>query len=119
MDRQGQEEFLNVATARYRRPRLSPDGTRVAAEIVGDDGTSAIWVADATRGTLSRVTAGAGSSPVWTVEGQDVVFASQGDGEHGLFRQSADGTGAVERLVTIEGSAASPRAGNCPRMGAT
>ena len=112
VDRQGQEEFLNVAAARYWRPRLSPNGTRVAAEIVGDDGTSAIWVADATRGSLSRVTAGEASSPVWTADGQDVVFASQADGEPGFFRQSADGTGAVERLVTIEGSAASPRAGN-------
>ena len=109
VDRQGQEEFLNVAAARYTRPRISPDGTRVAAEIVGDDGTSAIWVADATRGTLSRVTAGEASSPVWTADGQQVVFASLGDGEPGLFRQSADGTGDVERLVTIE---ATVRAGN-------
>ncbi len=88
VDRQGQEEFLNVTAARYTRPRISPDGTRVAAEIVGDDGTSAIWVADAIRGTLSRVTAGEASSPVWTPDGQQVVFASLGDGEPGLFRQS-------------------------------
>ena len=81
-----------------------------SAEILGDDGTSAIWVADATRGTLGRVTAGAGSSPVWTADGQQVVFASPGDGEPGFFRQSADGTGAVERLVTLE--ARGLRAGN-------
>ena len=111
VDRQGQEEFLNVEAAEYLEPRLSPNGTRVAAEIVGADGTGAIWVADATRGTLGRVTAGAGSSPVWRADGQQVVFASQGDGEPGFFRQSADGTGAVERLVTTEATG-SPRAGN-------
>ena len=106
VDRQGQEEFLSVAAAQYERPRISPDGTRVAVEIVGDDGSSAVWVADATRGTLLRVTAGEASSPVWTADGQQVVFASlMGDGEPGLFRQSADGTGEVEPLVTIEGSA--------------
>ena len=110
VDRQGQEEFLNVESAQYVRPRLSPDGTRVAAEIVGADGAGAIWVADATRGTLGRVTAGAGSSPVWTADGQQVVFASPGDGEPGFFRQSADGTGAVDRLVTLE--AGGLRAGN-------
>ena len=112
VDRQGQEEFLNVESAQYVRPRLSPDGTRVAAEIAGADGAGAIWVADATRGTLGRVTAGAGSSPVWTADGQQVVFASPGDGEPGFFRQSADGTGAVERLVSIEATAGSLRAGN-------
>ena len=85
VDRQGQEEFLNVEAAEYLEPRLSPNGTRVAAEIVGADGTGAIWVADATRGTLVRVTAGAGSSPVWRADGQQVVFASQGDGEPGFF----------------------------------
>jgi len=111
VDRQGREEFLDVEARPYTRPRLSPDGTRVAVEIVGDDGTSSIWVADATRGTLGRVTAGEGSSPVWTSDGQQVVFASLGDGEPGLFRQSADGTGEVERLVNIEATR-SPRTGN-------
>ena len=41
-----------------------------------------------------------------------MVFASPGDGEPGFFRQSADGTGAVERLATIEATAGRPRAGN-------
>ena len=33
-----------------------------------------------------------------------MVFASSADGDPGLFRQSADGTGDIEHLVTIEGS---------------
>ena len=102
VDRRGQEELLDVEARPYRRPRLSPNGTRVVVEIVGDDGTGSIWVADATRGTLGRVTEGEGSSPVWTSDGQQLVFASMGDGEPGLFRQSADGTGEIERLVSIE-----------------
>ena len=105
VDHDGQEEFLDVPAAVYVRPRVSPEGTRVAAEI-DEGGTSSIWIADATRGTLSRVTSEAANdySPVWTPDGQQVVFTSDRDGELGFFRKSADGTGEVERLATMEGA---------------
>ena len=105
VDREGQQEFLDVPAAAYRRPRLSPEGTRVVAQIV-EGGTSSIWIADATRGTLSRVTSEAENytSPVWTPDGQQVVFTSDRDGGLGFFRKSSDGTGEVERLATIDGA---------------
>ena len=105
VDHDGQEEFLDVSAAAYDRPRVSPEGTRVAAEI-DEGGTSSIWTADAIRGTLSRVTSEAANdgSPVWTPDGQQVVFTSDRDGELGFFRKSADGTGEVERLATMEGA---------------
>ena len=73
---------------------------------IGEGGTSGIWIVDATRGTLSRVTSEAANDswPVWTPDGQQVVFTSARDGELGFFRKSADGTGDVERLATIEGA---------------
>ena len=84
---------------------MSPEGTRVVAQI-DEGGTSSIWIADATRGTLSRVTSEAAddTSPVWTPDGQQVVFASDRDGGLGFFRKSVDGTGEVEPLATIEGA---------------
>ena len=105
VDREGQKEFLDVPAAAYRRPRVSPEGTRVVAEI-DEGGTSSIWIADATRGTLSRVTSEAANdtSPVWTPDGQQVVFTSDRDGGLGFFRKSADGTGEVERLATMDGA---------------
>ena len=105
VDREGQQEALDVPAAAYERPRVSPEGTRVVAEI-DEGGTSSIWIADATRGTLSRVTSEAANdgSPVWTPDGQQVVFTSDRDGGLGFFRKSADGTGEVERLATIEGT---------------
>ena len=108
VDREGQQEALDVPAAAYVRPRVSPEGTRVVAQI-DEGGTSSIWIADATRGTLSRVTSEAAndSSPVWTPDGQQVVFTSDRDGARGLFRKSADGTGEVERLATMAG----PRTG--------
>ena len=71
VNREGQEEVLDVPAAAYVRPRVSPEGTRVVAEIDEEGGTSSIWIADATRGTLSRVTSEAAddTSPVWTPDG--------------------------------------------------
>ena len=98
-----QEEFLDTPAAAYIGPRVSPDGTQVAVRIGEGDG--AIWIADPNRGTLSRVTAeGTAAWPVWTPDGQHVVFTSDRDGEVGLFRKSADGTGDVERLATVDGA---------------
>ncbi len=42
-------------------------------------------------------------SPLWTPDGQRIVFASNREGTWGLFWKAADGTGDVERLVTREG----------------
>src|SRR5262245_9805706 len=38
--------------------------------------------------------------PVWTPDGQRIVFASLRTGAFNLFAQAADGTGTVERLTT-------------------
>ena len=105
VDHQGEEEVLDVPVAAYRSPRVSPDGARVVAQI-DQGGTSSIWIADATRGTLSRVTSEAANdtSPVWTSDGQQVVFTSDRDGGLGFYRKSADGTGDVEHLAAIEGA---------------
>ena len=73
---------------------------------INEGGARSIWVADATRGTLSRVTSAANdTSPVWTPDGQQVVFTSNRGGGLGFFRKSADGTGDVEPLATIDGAA--------------
>ena len=103
VDHEGEEETLVVPRASYVRPRVSPEGLRVVAQI-REGGTSAIWIADAARNTLSLVTSEGASdeSPIWTPDGQHVVFASDRDGGWGFYQKSADGTGVVERLATIE-----------------
>ena len=41
-------------------------------------------------------------APIWTPDGQFITFQSDREGDHGLFQQRADGTGAAERLTTSE-----------------
>jgi serine/threonine-protein kinase len=103
VDRKGHEEPTGAPPRAYGTPRLSPDGTRVAAEIY-DQSTNDIWIWDFPRETLRRLTfdpAGDGMA-VWTPDGRQIVFQSRRAGVSSVFKQAADGTGAVERLSTSE-----------------
>jgi serine/threonine-protein kinase len=90
--------------AHYRWARLSPDGRRVAVE-VDEGGNSEVGIVDLERGTLSYVTHDPASdkSPVWTPDGERIVFSSNREGTLGLFTTTPDGTGPVERLAAFEG----------------
>ena len=56
------------------------------------------------RETLTRLTFAPGrdSYPVWTLDGQRLVFSSDRDGSQNLYWKAADGTGSVERLTKSE-----------------
>ena len=99
VDREGREEPINAPPRAYERPRLSPDGTRLAVDIA--DGERDIWLWDFARQTFTRLTFDPASDtfPVWTPDGQRLIFASLREDPSTLYWQAADGTGAVERLV--------------------
>jgi serine/threonine-protein kinase len=98
--RQGQETAITAPPRAYVFPRLSPDGTRVALDIRDQDHD--IWIADLARQTLTRLTDAPASDiyPVWTPDGQRIIFASARAGKLNVFWQAADNTGPVERLTT-------------------
>ena len=60
-----------------------------------------MWALDLGGATLTRVTAGAGNehSPVWTADGQRLIFMSERDGLRNLYWQAANTTSTVERLT--------------------
>lgn len=102
VERDGTEEAVPVAPAEYDWPRLSPDSSRLTLTIAGDANRD-VWTYDLVRGTLSRVTTDLGSNhtPIWTRDGENVVFGSMRDGRtFNLFTRAADGTGHAEKLVT-------------------
>jgi serine/threonine-protein kinase len=98
VDRHGRETPIPAPPRAYVYPRLSPDGTRVA--VYATDQDLDLWVWDLVRTTLTRVTfaPGVDAFPVWTTDGRRMIFSSERAGAWNLFWQSADGTGAVERL---------------------
>ena len=101
-DRNGAVEPLDVPPAEYLNARLSPDGSKLAVEILSDAGV-AIWVYDLSGETApQRLTLeGNNISPVWTPDGERITFASDRDGG-GLYWKSANGSAAAELLVTAE-----------------
>ncbi|HEX2723793.1 MAG TPA: protein kinase, partial [Gemmatimonadaceae bacterium] len=81
---------------RYARPRLSPDGRRVAVEVSSTGANrSDIWAYDINSQVLSRLTSQSTSiAPEWTPDGLHVVYIRDG----GVWRVPADGSGSEEKL---------------------
>ena len=103
LDLKGGVSPLRLRPAPYEHPRLSPDGTRVAFN--SDTGTVAIvWIYDLSGTTAMRrlTLVGRNRFPVWSPDGQHVAFQSDREGDLGIFRQRADGTGTAERLTTAD-----------------
>ncbi len=100
VDRKGHEAPIPAPPRAYVVPRLSPDGARVALQIL--DQELDLWTWDLARQTLTRLTfdPGLDISPVWTPDSRRILFASTRAGPFNLYWHAADGTGADERLMT-------------------
>jgi len=75
----------------YRYPRLSPDGRRLAVS------TQDVWTYDLERDIFTRLTftESNASDPVWTPDGQYIVY----HGVEGLFWIRSDGSGKPQPLT--------------------
>ena len=104
VDRAGREESLNGPPRAYQSVSISPDGTRIALEVLGS-GLEDLWLYDVRGQSASRLTFDVADDlwPVWTPDGERVLFLSQRGGPYGLFSKRADGTGQPEQLVSFEG----------------
>ena len=98
VDRNGGEEMLSAPRRAYGRPRMSPDGTRVAVDITDWDNRD-IWIWNVVEERLMQLTFDEADDnyALWTPDSARVVFASRREGG-GVFWKAADGTGPVERL---------------------
>ena len=86
---------------------ISPDGQRLAVTNVVRT-SSDLWVLDLARGSRSRLTSeNANTNPVWTADGQRVLFSLFGTGgSFNLHSLRADGGGIPEPLLEREYSQA-------------
>jgi serine/threonine-protein kinase len=89
-------EPLLPQPAPYQFVRLSRDGNRIAT-VVPDGPSSVLWIYDWQRGARTRLTIGAGVNtyPVWSPDGQYVVYQAAG----GIFASRADGAGTPQQLT--------------------
>jgi hypothetical protein len=97
VDPTGKREPLRAKPGIYNSLSLSPDGSRVALEV--NEGVKRdIWVYDLRRDAMTRLTFGGARYhlPIWSPDGQYVVFLSVGNG---IFQARADGAGQLEALT--------------------
>jgi serine/threonine protein kinase/Tol biopolymer transport system component len=101
MDREGKFTPLRETPGNYLDPAFSPDGKRLALDIV-DGRRRDIWVYEWERDALTRLTfAGeVNAYPVWTPDGQRIAYSSQEKGgAYNLWWIRADGAGDAQRLA--------------------
>ena len=106
-DRQGRVLGTLADPGIYSILAVSPDGRRAAIDRRDPQtGKFAIWLYDFSRGTSARFTFGAASSssPVWTPDGNRIIFASDANGELGLYQKLANGTKDEELLLKSSGN---------------
>ena len=101
VDRSGREEPLGLGTQPHQTFQLSPGGDRIAVEIDGNAGNSDIHVYDLLNRTRTQLTFSAAREccPLWSPDGERVVFSSSRDGPQNLYSRLSDGSGAVTRLT--------------------
>jgi len=102
-DRTGKQIGTLGAPIPQGNARISPDGTKVAAEIYDpqiSDTDSDIWLYDLARRVKTRFTARPGTArgPCWSPDGKHIVFSSNRRGHFDLYEKLADGSGNEELL---------------------
>jgi serine/threonine-protein kinase len=104
VDREGKIEPLWEEQQLYRNPSLSPDGNRLALDIV-IEGQADIWLYDIDRGVPTRLTFSDldDHSAVWSPDGEYVYYAAEVDSSTAIFRKLVDGSGDREELLRLEG----------------
>jgi serine/threonine protein kinase len=90
VDRHGTAVPLALDERPFDTPRLSPDGTRIAA-LVRDKGQADVWVQERS-GALSRLTFdGVQTGLIWTPSGNAITFSTLVDGKGAIVSQDVDG----------------------------
>jgi len=100
VDRQGRVQILPLPGLAWRHPRFSPDGRRlvVGNEFRGSRGD--LWVYDFTSRRLQRVTFDSTNvHPVWSPDGQQILFAALRGTRNALFRVRSDGSTRPESVL--------------------
>jgi eukaryotic-like serine/threonine-protein kinase len=90
---------------------LSPDGSRLAYGLIGEQATAIdIWVRDLKRNVSSRLTFGPSTNvwPVWNVDGSKVLFTARRNSAYfSVFQRNANGTGGDESVFAMDTADAS------------
>jgi Tol biopolymer transport system component len=107
-DRSGREMASLAEPGEYQRPRVSPDGRRVAFDRL-HNGAFDVWMADLDRSVETRVTFGVSSEGTgpWAADGRSLFFNADRGAPPEIFRKNLV-TGAEEQMVKGNGTFQEP-----------
>jgi Tol biopolymer transport system component len=99
VNRDGTEQSVGTPARTFNQPRLSPDGRRLAVDVIEPHGMQ-VWLYDFARDTFAPFTFdGVNRHAIWTPDGKRLAFMSNREGATQIFWQLADGSGGLERLT--------------------
>jgi Tol biopolymer transport system component len=100
VDRVGHEEAITAPPRAYEHPRLSPNGALLA--LFSRDYENDLWIWDLRQARIRRLTLDPGQDqfPMWTPDGQRIIFSSNRGGHLNVWWQAADGSADAEQLTT-------------------
>jgi Tol biopolymer transport system component len=103
VNRQGDSHPVSDDRRDYWRPRISPDGTRIAVEVF-DGRERHIWIFNLETGNWSQLRFEGTNNdfPVWTPDGQSIIFNSYRKDGRGLYRKRVDSSADSEFLSVRE-----------------
>jgi eukaryotic-like serine/threonine-protein kinase len=103
LDRTGREVGTIGGVGLYYAPRLSWDGSRLAAVRVSADAATNgdVWLTDFTRNVSSRFTFSDADDtlPAWSPDGKHLYFSSSREGVSNLYHAPSDRPGSEELLL--------------------
>jgi eukaryotic-like serine/threonine-protein kinase len=85
----------------FWRPSISPDGGRVAVEVLQPNYSPQVWIVDLAQRTLNPVGSSETSYAAWTPDGKSIIYRRI---EGQLFRQLTDGGSGARVLVDSPGA---------------
>jgi serine/threonine-protein kinase len=106
MTTRGETSPLKAVPGPWANPRFSPDGKRLALQVAYGSHDQ-ITIYDLASDRLAQLTFDAANHryPIWTPDGQGIVYSSDasGGGTQNLYWRRADGSGAEEQLTRSRG----------------
>jgi serine/threonine protein kinase len=105
IDRTGRELGPLGAPGDLANPRISPDGKRVAVDIIDHQtGNMDIWIYPSSGGVATRVTSDPAidGAAVWSPDGERLAFMSLRKGHPDVYIRSASGAGGEECILQSE-----------------